>query len=198
MVFYWLSAFLFRIFAKLFFQLKIEGRENLPKKGGFIIAANHSSSLDPFILTAVIPCYIRWIVVYEYYDLWYLKWILRKMRFIRIENNLPKEAFGAITQGETVGFFPEGRRTWTGNLGPARRGVATLARITSCPVVPVAILGTFAVLPRTRKRLKISPITVRIGTPLFFSAVCTKDREVSDNENAQRLMCSIARLMETT
>ena len=71
MPFYRFSAFLFKVFAKIFFRLKVEGVENLPKGGGFILAANHASSLDPFIVTAAIPGYIRWVVIYEYYDLWY-------------------------------------------------------------------------------------------------------------------------------
>ncbi|UCB56815.1 MAG: 1-acyl-sn-glycerol-3-phosphate acyltransferase [Candidatus Omnitrophota bacterium] len=196
MTFYCLSKFLFGLFAKIFLRLKVEGEENLPEEGGFILAANHASSLDPFIVTAAIPRYIRWMVVYEYYDKWYLRRILRRMRFIRIENNLPKEVFRALKSGDIVGFFPEGRRSWDGRLGQARSGVAALARASSCPVIPVAIRGTFAALPRTRKFLKFSPVTVRIGAPLTFAKVANrKDRQRRDEENTGKIMDAIAKLL---
>lgn len=199
MFFYWLTKILFKGFAKIFFRLRIEGLENLPPKGGFILAANHASSLDPFIIISVIPHYIRWLVVHQYYDLWYLNWILKRMRFIRLENNLPKETFRALLEGEIIGIFPEGRRTWDGNLGQAKRGVATLARRMSCPVVPVAVIGTFTALPRTSRRLKLCPITVRIGKPLFFSSSANKleENERLDQENASKVMQSIAELMNS-
>ncbi len=196
MIFYWLSRIFFLVFARVFLHLKVEGRENLPKEGGFILAANHASSLDPFMAIAAISRSIRWVVIYEYYDLWHSKWILRQMRFIRVENNLPKEAFRALLQGEIIGIFPEGRRTWSGKLGPGRPGVAALARRTSSAVVPVGILGTYACLPRTRKGLKTHPVTVRIGKPLFFSeSVDKKDNERIDQQNTQRIMQHIAELL---
>lgn len=196
MLLYWLTKVIFGVFAKIFLRLKVEGRENLPTEGGFILAANHASSLDPFMIMSAVPHYIRWMVIYEYYDLGHLRWLLKRMRFIRTENNLPKNAFYALRQGEIIGAFPEGRRTWDGHLGQAKPGVAALARKTSSPVVPVAVLGTFAALPRTRKRLKFCPITVRIGKPLFFSQPTDKKENAeADRRNIQRLMGSIGELM---
>ena len=197
MILYRLTSLLFKIFAKVFFRLKVEGQENLPKKGSFILAANHASSLDPFMIIAAIPRYIRWVIIYEYYDLWYLRWLLKRMRFIRVENSLPKEAFRTLLQGGVIGVFPEGRRSWNGHLGQAQRGMAALARRTSCPVVPVAIIGTFLALPRTRKRLKLHPVTVRIGRPLFFAEPATKKEDAAkiDQENIRKIMQNIAELL---
>ncbi len=196
MIFYWLTQIICGILARIFFRLKVEGRENLPRDGGFILAANHASGLDPLMIITAIPRYIRWVIIYEYYDLWYLRWVLKQMRFIRIGNSLPKEAFRALLQGEIIGIFPEGRRTWTGNLGPGRPGVAALARKTSSPVVPVGVLGTYACLPRTRKRLKIHPVTVRIGAPLFFPEPANReDNQRIDQENTQKIMQHIGELL---
>ncbi|MBU3934212.1 MAG: 1-acyl-sn-glycerol-3-phosphate acyltransferase [Candidatus Omnitrophica bacterium] len=197
MIFYWLTKIVFAAFASLFFRLKLEGQENLPKEGGFILAANHASSLDPFMVIAAIPRYIRWVVIYEYYDLWYLRGLLRRMGFIRVENSLPREAFRTLLQRGIVGLFPEGRRSWDGRIGEAKRGVAALARRMSSPVIPVAIRGTFAALPRTRKCPKLHPITVRIGPPLFFPEPADKkeDYERLDRENTQKIMQRIAELL---
>jgi 1-acyl-sn-glycerol-3-phosphate acyltransferase len=197
MTLYFLLRFILRIFARVFLRLKVEGRENLPKQGGFILASNHASSLDPLLLTAAMPRCIRWLVIYEYYDLWYLKWIVRQMRFIRIKGNLSKEAFRSLLRGEVVGIFPEGRRCWDGKLGPARAGVAALARGTSCPVVPVGISGTFEALPRTRKGVRFTPVTIHIGTPLYFSDPEQRaNRAKMDEDNARKIMSAIADLLE--
>lgn len=198
MFLYRLTVFLFKILSKPLFHLKIEGQENLPQQGGFILAANHASSLDPFMIMVAIPRYIRWTVIYEYYDQRHLRWMLKGLRFIRVKNNLPKEVFRALGQGEVIGIFPEGRRSWDGQLGQAQRGVAALARRTASPVVPLAVIGTFAALPRTGKRLKFCPVTVRIGQPLFFANPETKheDGEKLDQENTQKIMRRIAELLQ--
>ncbi|NQS99688.1 MAG: 1-acyl-sn-glycerol-3-phosphate acyltransferase [Candidatus Omnitrophica bacterium] len=196
MFLYWITRVIFRTFAKIFLRLKVEGLENIPAKGGFVLAANHASSLDPFLVTAAFPRYIRWLVIYEYYDLWFFKWFLKSMRFIRIENNLPREALRTLKRGGIVGLFPEGRRTWSGKLGPGRAGAVALARHTGCPVVPLAISGSYEALPRTRKTIKPHPITVRIGKPLYFHPFRRKeDSAKTDQDNIQILMQALANFL---
>lgn len=197
MILYWLTKVLFTPFAKIFFRLRVEGLENLPKKGAYIIAPNHSSSLDPFLIIAAIPRHIRFLIVYEFYDQPRLTWLLDHMRFIRVGNNLPREAFRALKRGEVVGIFPEGRRTWTGNLGPGRPGAAALARATGVPIVPVAVQGAFYALPRWRKEIKPSAITVRIGKPLYFTQPKDrKDNPQSDEHNTITIMLAIAKMLD--
>ena len=86
MIIYWLTKAIFGVFAKIFLRLKVEGVENLPQ-GGFIMVANHASSLDPFVINSALPRYLRWLVIHEYFDLWQFGWLLRQMRFIRVKNN---------------------------------------------------------------------------------------------------------------
>ena len=195
MIIYWLTKAIFGVFAKIFLRLKVEGVENLPQ-GGFIMVANHASSLDPFVINSALPRYLRWLVIHEYFDLWQFGWLLRQMRFIRVKNNLPKEALRALSAGEIIGLFPEGRRTWDGQLGQFRSGAASLARASARPVVPVAIQGTFGALSRTAKRLKLHQVTVRIGKPLFFSGPENKkDSARVDEENSAKIRLSIANLL---
>ncbi|MFC1698365.1 lysophospholipid acyltransferase family protein [Candidatus Omnitrophota bacterium] len=197
MAIYWLTKFLFGAFARICFRLKVEGLENLPKQGGLILAANHASSLDPFILIAAIPRYVRWLIVYEFYDVAFLRPLLRAMRFIRLANNLPKTAFRALQQGEMIGAFPEGRRSWGGAVGPGRPGVAALARKTGVAIVPVAIVGSYDALPRTGRGLRLRPITVRIGEPLRFPAPAKKsEAAAADQENIAKLMQTISHLLQ--
>ncbi|MBN2097162.1 MAG: 1-acyl-sn-glycerol-3-phosphate acyltransferase [Candidatus Omnitrophica bacterium] len=195
MFFYWLSKIIFGIFAKTCLRLRVEGRGNLPAQGAFILAANHASSLDPFVIIAAVNRYIRWLVIHEYYDQPYFRWFLKKMRFIRIENNLPKEAFRALKYGQVIGIFPEGRRCWDGKLGPARPGATVLAERTAVPVVPVVVLGSFQALPRTKKWIKFSPVTVRIGTPVFFSKAENPAHQDIEQDNTKKLMQRLAELM---
>ncbi|MFH1046320.1 MAG: lysophospholipid acyltransferase family protein [Candidatus Omnitrophota bacterium] len=185
------------VLLKLRFHLKVEGLDNLPEKGGYILTPNHSSSLDPFIMIAAAPRRVRFLVVYEFFDQPRYKWLLQRMHFIRVENNLPKEAFRALHRGEVLGIFPEGRRTWTGNLGPGRPGAAALARRTGVPIIPVAIQGAFYALPRFRDKVQFHPITVRIGKPLHFTLPPdTKDKAKLDEQNTITLMLTIAKMLD--
>ncbi len=162
-------GFLYFIF-RLFFRLKVEGLENLPEKGNFLLVSNHASFLDPFAISGAIPRYIRWIVVDEYFDLFLVRWVLQSLRFIRTRGKTDSRALHqaviALKSGDIVGIFPEGRRTEDGRLGKVRGGIAHLARESGAAVLPVAILGSFEAWPRTRNSIKLHPITVRIGKPV--------------------------------
>ena len=196
MIVYWLIKLMFLPFAKICFKLKVKGLENLPKDEGFILAPNHSSSLDPFLMIAAIPRYVRWLIIYEFYDQPRITWVLKQMRFIRVKKNLPREVFRALKRKEVLGIFPEGRRTWTGNLGPGRPGAATLARRTHVPVVPIGIKGAFYAMPRFRAGWRKHPIEVRIGKPLYFTQPKDKkEAPKSDDYNTITIMLAISKLL---
>jgi len=197
---YWISRLFFVAIFKLFFRLKVEGLERLPAKQNFLLVSNHASFLDPFAISAAIPRYIRWIVVDEYFDIALARWFLKNLRFIRTKGKTDSRALHqslfALKQGDIVGLFPEGRRTWDGKLGSAYSGMALMALKSGVPVVPIGISGSFEAWPRTRKFVKFSPITVRIGEPIDFSAQCEAKitREALD-EVAGKIMSSVKSLL---
>ena len=197
---YWASRLFFILLFKLFFRLKVEGLENLPAKGNFLLVSNHASFLDPFAISAAIPRYIRWIVVDEYFDLFFARWVLKQLRFIRTRGKTDSRALHqaviALKNNDIVGIFPEGRRTEDGRLGKVRGGMAHLAKESGAAVLPVAILGSFEAWPRTRNSIRLHPITVRIGKPLELTVLAqSKISKEMLIETSEKIMSAVQQLL---
>lgn len=162
----------FRIFTiivlKLFFKFRIKGAENLPKKTNFIVVANHTSYLDPFVLGVAIPKKIYWIALKDLYKMFWIRWFMYGTDTLPVGNSSEKLNY-LVTNNKNVGLFPEGIRTHDGKLREFRRGAALLSIKTGRPIVPCAILGAYEVLPIKARFPKLfSRITVKIGKPQYL------------------------------
>lgn len=152
---------------KIFFRLKVQGRENLPKKTNFIAVANHTSFIDPFILEAGIPRKVHCLMMRSIYHKFGLEW------FFKLKETLPtgsasEKAVYLLNKNEVFGLFPEGRRSPDGRLGEFKTGAALLALKTGRPVVPCAILGAYEAYPRQARFPKFHPIKIKIGKPIYL------------------------------
>ena len=158
---------MFIIIFKLFFRLKVEGLENLPKKTNFIVVANHASFLDPLAIGTAIPRRIYWLAFREVLNIFWLRWFM-KMAEVLPTGGSSEKAIYLLSKNKNVGLFPEGTRTHNGELKEFRRGAALLGLKTGRPIVPCAILGTYEALPNTAKFPKFLPIKVKIGKPKYL------------------------------
>lgn len=95
-----------------------------------------------------------------------------------------------LAKGETVGIFPEGTRTTNGQLQPGQAGIGLLVQRSGAPVVPVALIGTYAMLPPGQKKLKRARLTVIYGKPMTFGLDETRE------SIAAQVMDAIAELMK--
>lgn len=153
---------------KLFFNLKIEGKENIPQKTNFIIVSNHNSFLDAVVIMAVVPQKVNCIALRDIYKMYWLGW------FLKIVETLPcgsasQKAINLIMNNKNVGLFPEGGVSRDGKLKEFRRGAALLAHKTGRPIVPCAILGTYGSLPFGARFPKFRPLKLKIGKPIFLT-----------------------------
>ncbi|MFA5335624.1 MAG: lysophospholipid acyltransferase family protein [Candidatus Omnitrophota bacterium] len=164
-----------QLLCKALFRLNVKGIENIPKAGGAIIAANHSSYLDPVVLAAASPRRISWIVRKDVYDVWWLKPMFVLTGMIR-ENGSVGKASALLEKGEVVGVFPEGTRSADGKLGAGRRGIAVMALKTGVPVIPCGISGAFEAYPRGVVMPRPFPVKV-----VICSAVEVGKDEAPDN-----------------
>lgn len=165
---YWLFRTLTILILKLFFKLRIEGAENLPKKTNFIAVANHTSYLDPFVVGAAIPQKIYWIALKDFYKIFWIRWFMCGTDALPVGNSSEKLTY-LLTKNKNVGLFPEGTRAHDGKLREFRRGAALLSIKTGRPIVPCAILGAHEALPMKAKFPKLfSRITVKIGKPQYL------------------------------
>ncbi len=157
------------------FRVRIEGRENVPRRGPVIFAANHRSFLDSIFL----PVAIGWrrltfVAKAEYFEQRRTAWFFRAVGQIPIQRSggsASDSALGAATAvlaaGRPFGIYPEGTRTRDGITHRGHTGVARLARATGAPIVPVGLIGTDAVQPTDKKLPRfLRPVTIRFGTPI--------------------------------
>jgi 1-acyl-sn-glycerol-3-phosphate acyltransferase len=163
------------LLCKALFRLNVKGIENIPEAGSAIIAANHSSYLDPVVLTVASPRRISWIARKDVYDVWWLKPLFVLTGMIR-ENGSVGKATALLEKGGVVGVFPEGTRSADGKLGAGKRGIAVMALTTGAPVIPCGISGAFDAYPRGAIFPKPFPVKVAIG-----GAISVGKDEAPDN-----------------
>jgi 1-acyl-sn-glycerol-3-phosphate acyltransferase len=189
-VFYQLLKYLlFGPVLRLTFHPRIEGIEHLPETGPAIIAGNHLSFADHFLMPAMLRRRVTFLAKAEYFTGPGLKGRLTAA-FFRSVGQIPvdrsgknagraaiEEGLGVLSKGELLGIYPEGTRSHDGRLYKGKVGVAVMALEAGVPVIPCAMIGTFEAQPPGRKLPKIHPVTIRFGKPLDFSRYAGMEKE---------------------
>lgn len=132
---------------RLWFRVRVEGREHLPAEGGVIIAPNHKSFLDPFFIGLVTRRRLRYMAKVEMFQGPWAGLLLRLGAFPVRRGEADADAFETarllLEQGDAVVVFPEGTRVDERDaLGAPHHGAARLAVQTGAPIVPTAVAGT--------------------------------------------------------
>ncbi|MEU4111912.1 lysophospholipid acyltransferase family protein [Streptomyces sp. NPDC048208] len=166
---------------RLLFRPRIEGLDHVPDSGAAIIAGNHLSFSDHFLMPAILKRRITFLAKAEYFTGPGIKGRLTAF-FFRSAGQIPvdrsgkeagqaavREGLKVLGRGELLGIYPEGTRSHDGRLYKGKVGVAVMALKAGVPVVPCAMIGTFEAQPPGRKIPKLRPITIRFGEPLEFS-----------------------------
>ncbi|MEU0830081.1 lysophospholipid acyltransferase family protein [Streptomyces sp. NPDC005969] len=166
---------------RLLFRPRIEGLEHIPEDGAAIVAGNHLSFSDHFLMPAIIKRRITFLAKAEYFTGPGLKGRLTAA-FFRSAGQIPvdrsgkdagqaaiREGLGVLGKGELLGIYPEGTRSHDGRLYKGKVGVAVMALKARAPVVPCAMVGTFEIQPPGRVVPRIKQVTIRFGQPLDFS-----------------------------
>jgi 1-acyl-sn-glycerol-3-phosphate acyltransferase len=149
-------------------RLDLEGLEQLPAGGGYVLAANHLHALDPAIGLLLVPGRVVG-VVKEKWNRVPFRWLLRAMSDVVFVGSSNRRALDAavaeLTAGAVVAILPEGTRSRTGVMAEGHRGVALLAARARAPVVPAAAFGQERAAASWRRMRRV-PVHVRIGEAL--------------------------------
>ena len=171
---YWLVRGVIQPFFHLYFRMSRIGREHIPQEGPVILASNHRSFLDPFVIGTMVRRPVYYMAKKELFKNRFVSWILSSLGAFPINRGAgDQDAMGTarelLERGEAVLIFPEGTRVRPGPLGRPKRGVGRLALETGAPVVPIAVFGSENV--RRGWRIRPHKVRIRAGRALRFPKV---------------------------
>src|SRR3954468_24634239 len=179
---YWIVRALFQPFFHVYFRLSRIGREHIPADGPVILAANHRSFLDPFVIATLARRPLYYVAKRELFERRWQGWLLNALGAFPVDRgsgdrDMIDTAKAILARGDAVLIFPEGTRIRPGSLGRPKRGVGRLALETGAPVVPVAVIGTESI--RAGWRIRPHKVRIRIGRPLTFPRVDNASPELA-------------------
>jgi long-chain acyl-CoA synthetase len=166
---------LLKLFFSVLFRLEARGIGNIPAFP-FIIAPNHCSNMDGFVVGVSLPLAVYKNLYFQGYQTYFQGWL--PSLFARLGHVIPidPETFLSkalqlssyvLKKDRALCIFPEGGRSIDGDLLEFKKGIGILAMEHNIPVVPVLIEGTFEALPRGALRPKFSKVRLTIGKPLY-------------------------------
>lgn len=170
--------------------VKVYGRENLQKGQSYVFVANHQGAIDIYLIYGHLFRNFKWMLKAGLRKIPFVGLACKKAGFIFIDHTSPSnikasivEAEKTLRDGMSLVVFPEGRRTFTGKVGPFKRGAFMIADELQLPVVPITINGSYDILPRQRGMvyfLRRHQLTMTIHEPIM--------PEVKGNDNINATM----------
>jgi len=170
------------VFTHSIYRLRVQGRDNIPERGGALFVCNHVSFIDAALLIGSTDRMIRAIMFKDIYELWFVKPFAKAMRAIPISSQLRpremikslQEASDAIKNGQVVLIFAEGQITRIGQMLPFRRGLERIMKGVDAPIIPVCldnVWGSIFSFAKRRFVWKVPrffpyPVTVCYGKPM--------------------------------
>ncbi len=199
-VYGWCHAIICEVF-QICFRGETSGLEHLPARGGYIVASNHASHLDPPIVGLHLP---RQVCFFARKTLWKpgiaARW-LTAVGCIPVDRDggtdvaAIKRVLQALREGKVIILFPEGTRSTDGRLQAPKPGIGLLACRAQVPVVPARIFGSGEAFGRSGRLRPGTPVAVTYGPPLqpadYDDPSAGKDRYP---RAAERIMAAISRL----
>ena len=197
--FYYVSIFVARMLFFLLTRLQVRGRENVPREGPVLIAANHMNLADVPLLAISPGRTVIFMAKEELFRSRVASYFLRGLGSFPVpRGKLVRKAVGQAIQllaaGSALAIFPEGSRSKNAQLQPAFPGAALIARRSGTPILPVGITGTEKI-KGIAWILRHPQITVNIGRPFYLPPASSRLTKVELTEVTNSIMQHIAELL---
>ena len=168
---YHIVSRLLRFAGFVWFGDKVYGKENIPKEGKCILAGNHLSDFDAYLLYAGTKRPIHFLAKKELFESSF-GWFFKMMRLIPVDrkNKNPEakaKAIEVLEEGKVIGIFPEGTYHKEDLLLPFKPGVISFAEKTGAPIIPFAMDSTF--------KFRCRPV-IKFGKPIYVDKIKAKDK----------------------
>lgn len=196
---YWFFLFFAKCILKIFYRIKIFGKNHV-KPGAAIIAPNHASNLDPPIVAISCPEEIHFLAKESLFRVPILGRLIRHLNSHPVTRKSSdaatfRQILSLLQGGKKVLLFPEGQRTLTGELLPVERGIAFLVLKAKCRVQPVYISGTFDIWKRGRAFPKLrGKISCSFGSCIEWSEFEGLEKKEAEAKIAARIESSLVNL----
>lgn len=182
-------------------KVTISGLENIPRDTNVIFTPNHQSYLDTFILLKYLPFRFRFVVMRKLFGVPLIGNYMRMSGFLSLDRKDRKKSIKTIhriiamlKKGESFVIFPEGKLTMDGSMGEFGRGTSIIIQHSRIPVIPIAIDGTFGVLPKGAWVLRPSKVNIKIGKPVYFEDYHDGINKVTSSKLGEELRDMISEL----
>jgi 1-acyl-sn-glycerol-3-phosphate acyltransferase len=184
---------------RLYWRIRVVGRENLPRKGGVILASNHQSGLDPVVVGGIVTRPIYWLAKVEYVITPKQAWFFKSVGVIPVNRDAPEhvaleKAAETVRAGKIFGIYPEGTRSPDGRIYKGYTGVARVAEMTGAAVIPCGVMNTLEALPKGKIMARPLKCEVRFGAPLHFKMGTGEDPHESYRRFTDEVLDAIATL----
>jgi 1-acyl-sn-glycerol-3-phosphate acyltransferase len=164
--------------------VRLVGAENLRGVGPAVYAANHLSYMDTPVILSKLPFQFRILARHELFRIPFIGWYLRRSGQIAVDStslraNLASLNRGADTvkRGMSLVLFPEGGRSADGRLQPFHSGAAIMAIRAQAPLVPLALIGTYELMPMHTYHLHPRPLLLVVGKPIPTTGCTTRQAD---------------------
>ena len=179
----------------------VEGVENIPRKGALIVAPNHFATLDPPLVPAYMPRADTWSMAKsEYFRKPFTRWLFSQYHAFPVVRHTADRAalrrsFDLLRAGHALVIYPEGTRVDAGRLAQPEPGAGFIAQRSGAAVLPVAVIGTNAVMPKGTIWPRRHSVLLRFGKPLVVGQKRPDGRRVSHEDASDAIMVAIAELL---
>lgn len=158
--------FIAAVISRVLLGFKAEGLEYIPKKGGFILASNHASYLDPVLLAVACPRKLSFMARHDLFSIPVLSQVISRVGAFPVKRDSAdlsaiKEAMRRVRAGSPLLLFPEGRRRDYSDIQQTYPGIGFLAAKLNVPVVPAFVSGTEKAMPRGARFIRPARVLVR-------------------------------------
>ena len=179
------------LLCKLFFRVRVTGRENIPRRGGVLLISNHASYLDPVLLGIVFPRPLYFFARSDLFQHRLFGGLIRTLHAFpvhlhKLDKDAIEHAVKELTRGKTVVVFPEGTRSRTGALRSGQAGAGFLAVKAKVSVLPVYLRGAYNAFPPGAKMIRPKKVSIHFGEPLSFHS---HDHDTTLAHHGRRQAC---------
>ncbi|MBU1061749.1 MAG: AMP-binding protein [Candidatus Omnitrophica bacterium] len=187
------------MFFRIFYNLKVEGAEKLPKRGPYCLCVNHVSFFDGLIVAAGVPFKIElglfFIGFRRYFIVPIVRNLVRRARIIPIDATEIIEAMQSsyfiLRHDKALCIFPEGERSIDGKVKEFKKGIGIISKELDIPLVPVYIKGAFEAWPRVERFPRMHPIEIKFGGPVYPEALIQKGISLGAKDDYEAISLGI-------